>query len=567
MKRRSLSLLILLSFIPQNVCAQDKPQISQESRYGNAIILLAKFAEEWDRTIFGTKYKIGSVTVALMNALQQQVGIIIVPRALTAILIKNSDPLPFNPTDWEIYKVESLLIFVPKKYRSERGIAADNETSMIQLGLKTNSMEKLPELKDLKDLAPYVYLDQNFEFDTHSDFDPSGFIKLLPKIFLTLNDKEVKGQETLLPLWNVYVQGHGGSEWRQRAIIGLSPQDFKDTLRFFNTLPTNLFVYNTCFAGGANLNIPYLTKGIPDIYNFTIVSAASVDAPTWTPLTVAFTAFFQKASGKNFIDYKDLVSNIISNGPSVKNPVPPVIRGRGTGWFDLQDFDKKTEKLTNVKAAVAGKQIKIGEEKEFLFLATYVIDTLNIAGRNLKIIPIAREVKAYSIHKIIIDRPPIGFLLSFFPSIREHKISAEYYIDEINRRGPLGHNPPNTPQISKVSIFLNILNTFAKDSVLQSACFISKTPEGEEQLFVFDPATYDVYRVEGAREKEYAKAFEEGKETSGEARFNLEKLKEVLEKRYPSQKQKSSEPVASAKSKRHKKIVAQKIQNHRTALA
>jgi|GEM_PF-2968038 hypothetical protein len=636
MKRCSLSLLILISFIPQNVCAQDKPQISQESRYGN-VILLTQWSEN----------DMGFVTNILINALEQQAGIIIIQKGLITILaqrIKNRESLHkaevakekafiakmieraqelneeisaieatveqdvpwsdvnkyldflvsnmnFNPTEWEIYNVESLFVFVPKKYKRERGIVSDDETSMVRLGLKTNRMERVRNISSLKDLAQYAS-------PSSASVEITGTLPgLLPQIFLTPKDEDVKGQEMLLPLWNVYGAGHGV---KNQYIMGLTPQDFKNTLRFFNNVPTNLFVYATCFGGGENLNAPYLTKDIPDIYNFPIVSVASVAAPLIIDfismtiskkglalkLALSFTDFFQKAAGTKF-KYKDLVSNVIGS-PRLKEerllnqvllrtePDIPLIRGRGTGWFDLSDFDIKTEKITSIKAAVARAEkqtINIKEEKRFLFLATDFVDTtLNIAPENLTIIPIdplGRPTSQYI--KKITNNTTINIIDSFFPTfIFGHQIVAQYFVDDVSGTTFGGGSftaKPSSPHISKVAIFLNTTNKFAKDSdSMLSACFMGDTPEGQK-LFVYEKN--DIYKVDGAREKEYENFFDSEKEkiVKGRERINLGKLKKFFEKRYPSPQQKSSEPVASTKSKRHKKIVAQKIQNHRTALA
>lgn len=65
------------------------------------------------------------------------------------------------------------------------------------------------------------------------------------------------------------------------VIAGLYIDEFKEVLAFFNSsVKSGLFFYDTCFSSGKNLEAPYQYEGIPQTYNYTIVSGASVDAPT-----------------------------------------------------------------------------------------------------------------------------------------------------------------------------------------------------------------------------------------------------------------------------------------------
>lgn len=64
-------------------------------------------------------------------------------------------------------------------------------------------------------------------------------------------------------------------------IVGFSLAQFKNVLQFLNNnINTKFFYYRTCYGGGINLNLAYLTKGITDVYNYTIVSGALTDAST-----------------------------------------------------------------------------------------------------------------------------------------------------------------------------------------------------------------------------------------------------------------------------------------------
>jgi len=82
--------------------------------------------------------------------------------------------------------------------------------------------------------------------------------------------------------WNVYCIGHGSKGDRSTGkIIGLSIPTFENITLFFNTkVRTNFFFYDTCFAGGQHLAIPFTIEKAPIRLSYPIAAGSISDAPT-----------------------------------------------------------------------------------------------------------------------------------------------------------------------------------------------------------------------------------------------------------------------------------------------
>lgn len=91
-----------------------------------------------------------------------------------------------------------------------------------------------------------------------------------------LQEKIKQAKETLEKF-----QTHRAKEKGTAVIAGLEVSTFKKLLNFLNTtINTGTFFYSTCFGSGKNLEAPYQYEGIAKEFNYTIISGASIDAPT-----------------------------------------------------------------------------------------------------------------------------------------------------------------------------------------------------------------------------------------------------------------------------------------------
>lgn len=184
-------------------------------------------------------------------------------------------------------------------------------------------------------------------------------------------------------------------------IAGLYIDEFKEVLSFFNTaVNTSTFFYDTCFSGGKNLEAPYQYTGVPATFNYTIVSGASVDAPTtvgksqiavppytdpagtlfvkvakrtgkddlWLYVDQEFDKYFEQLEKYQQGTLKEPLADILNTIHSFKLPELrkyhniPLIRFPDTAWFRVVDMPTKVTSIT--EQAVITHQV---EQKAFTF--------------------------------------------------------------------------------------------------------------------------------------------------------------------------------------------------------
>ena len=219
--------------------------------------------------------------------------------------------------DWHVYKTKTgdFYLFIPKKY-FQRVSAEINEDALkkqirstkynpedVLLGFRTKGMiaiEKYDQIQPQKS-------DDNKK-QKESDSSAKINIESLKSIF-------VQGKDDFFGSWNIYLNGHGMfsqelvkqiqegkfatlkplsvKDYADVHLTGIDLNQFRELIDFcINKINTNFVMYNTCFGGGVNTVLPYVTtianqKGnVTGVQkpNFTLVSGALTDVYTFAQI-------------------------------------------------------------------------------------------------------------------------------------------------------------------------------------------------------------------------------------------------------------------------------------------
>lgn len=217
-----------------------------------------------------------------------------------------------------------------------------------------------------------------------------------------------------LSLMEDLINLHQGKSRQGGVIAGLYQDEFKEVLNFFNTaVNTRTFFYDTCFSGGKNLEAPYQYTGVPATFNYTIISGASVDAPTTVgkaqiavpPYTSAAGTLFVKVvkrTGKDdlwlYVDqefdkyfdqlekyqegtFKEPLADILNTIHSFKIPELhkyhniPLIRFPNTAWFNVVDMRTKVTSITEqavIRHHVEQTEFKLTTQEALLLYTRHI---------------------------------------------------------------------------------------------------------------------------------------------------------------------------------------------------
>ncbi len=287
---------------------------------------------------------------------------ILVPNSYEQQLFKNTDPALLEPVINQPSAPVMPQTLTTFDALNAQGVPVGQKLSVRELilGLKidhftaiANPLALVSTATNAKQIQATASMDLSTLFVTRRD------LKLMP--FLSKNVQEA--HERYLATWNIYLSGHGMTDTSARdqlllergnkrvmqleqeikvkkeigashesyeslkneaerlkpllqklqseissgkstvAIAGLDEDTFKKMLNFFNIfIHTGLFFYDTCFGSGKNLDAPYQYGGIAKSFNYTIVSGASVDAPTTVTQPIIFLPPYSKSTLGNIKD-------------------------------------------------------------------------------------------------------------------------------------------------------------------------------------------------------------------------------------------------------------------------
>lgn len=344
------------SVLPKAIDEQQELQSSKEKLDKKKGLLI--FLDDSERD------KFGAVSDALLTALYQKAGPIIVSTSLFYNVLKKrkeialsnvTSRIAFQSEQWVIKKInESLNLLIPyeilkidKNKLKEFSDAIDGVTDIeLQLGLKVNHMKTIN----------YMDLSQS-SWSKFADY----FSDSLDEIFCKKSDYKNKNMN--IPEWFLYIEGHGSINY---SIAHLSFDGFKKLLHFLeNKMNTRLFVISSCYAAGMNVDKVYgeIKLQTQQYYSFPIIVQAlnNVVTSAWVvalgifPGTLSihndFVNFFKRAKeleGRYSDVIKPISQNFIENIPQIKLP--------GIEWFSVLDADKKIVSIGSILAKTRDPQ-------------------------------------------------------------------------------------------------------------------------------------------------------------------------------------------------------------------
>lgn len=269
----------------------------------------------------------GAIAHAFNLALCQKVSPIIAHSHLLKLILHDQTTLnapAINDTyekwleeNWFTYvglnPVSTYFLLVPKNYLEQQ-------------------KKKFSELKTNGELL-------GFNIDNYSD-TPLITWQLVKSIINTFPDDSTSLRAQYITswfkksdkgLWNIYISGHGGllsltedkipqlfaqkrytdvfDLQKYHAIItGLDVLEFRKLLTFFNgSIKTNFFYYDSCFAGGYNLYLPYIST----IMNYGVIQGGSLKPKFTIAVGSSTDAITYSTSPGCFIDKKAVDIEVI----------------------------------------------------------------------------------------------------------------------------------------------------------------------------------------------------------------------------------------------------------------
>jgi len=356
----------------------------------------------------------------------------------------------------EIYACEKFFhdeVLLNAVFYDEQAKRAVTEHEMA-IGLKIDSLKKLTEL-------PVIFVNSLSEEQKKIMQTKEYMQKLCSRLFVNIDDMpNIHNADLLLPLHNIYLNGHGKylatfprldsllqeSRMLQKrigffvgkpgAIVKKQQQEEVEQLKkleqeidkmietadgkiaglsmfaytaFLDFLNTKIFVdvlyYYTCFGGGKYLYIPFVSRGLDKIYNYTIVSGVFDDVSGITSrpyfnillgekkvdiiykkgvphphlgyqTTISFAKFFDAV--EHNLALNKLLQYITFNEPSNV----PAIRLPGTVWFSAAKLDSVAY-ITNttISTAKTKKFIDVAGKKTILLYAPIIPLTIKISPK------------------------------------------------------------------------------------------------------------------------------------------------------------------------------------------
>lgn len=336
--------------------------------------------------------KMGAISIAFSLALVQQAGPIIVSASILANMRQRENPvdtsfsalmerfntlhaqfnelndaeimefkniyrylLPFNedtPNLFVIKKISAeLYLLIPKKYLNSLNIdekevafytdAPTLTKAELRLGMKINHLQTVTDINTIQKPLP---------IPPFADYFIDALHNKKQSIFIT-NTEYYAHNEKDIPLWSIYISGHGSMGGK---IAALSIPQFKDFLTFLeHKIHTKLLYYFSCYAAGANHEELYkdMESAINKTYSFAIITHAITDATIRVPdirviiedgnpvmtYSQRYRRFIEHVLTSEIIDYKTLANyfqtyDLGSMLPQIKLP--------GLPWFSIIHEDR-----------------------------------------------------------------------------------------------------------------------------------------------------------------------------------------------------------------------------------
>ncbi len=376
---------------------------------------------------------------------------------------------------WDFYRVrtkeQSLYLLIPKDYSKKLNEKFNTEEfrnnckkypkytpEEIIIGFRIDPAAKIfkkissHKLKNKVELTP--------------DYSPE--VHLLEQLF-------IQGKDEIFGLWNIFLEGHGNFAKQNlidiasiktapqidtsgALIAGLDVTNFRNLIQFLSkNINTNFLYYLSCFSGGYNIFLPYITNlmnkkgnviGGIEKPNFTVVTGALTDQIFLN--ATDFKVFFEllhkytKKIGVHPTIFKDselvdILKDIISN-TDAKDPfgimgLPQIMQPK-TGIFRAIPLNENIGIISEflaLKHKIENKQIILNNKKAILIYPKEIETKVQIQAGEGKTIPaIVSMLPGIGIHKFESISTSLSFLelISSFAAT-EPAFEKYFYIKQL----------------------------------------------------------------------------------------------------------------------------------------
>lgn len=395
---------------------------------------------------------------------------------------------------WDFYEgANGYFLSVPRQYvdRITKEFSISDEEALgfaignrkkFKNAIKGNELIKTDILKTEYDSAPLKAQD-------------------VINLFKTRSEEKLKNY-----MWNIFLIGHGlypidnsgqlpefftGRDNSKKldikkypvSIGGFEVAEFKKIVNFLITINTNFFAYNSCYAGGFNRSLPYVTQLIygsndgKEIImgstepNFIVVVASLTDADTYAitdyglqcgeqPIPenyLNYTAFFNRLSDEtqkflrektngvsvellqktfsptpvrlNDTQLRNILKPIYSWCSATEKENHPLVMFPHTGTFTLIPLDDDSVVLTNAKIQAAFKSNGIIDIKPILVTGKNALVNPKYIFMPAESIPVTINIKTPEMPKLFSLLPGIG--VHIIKSINAANISYEHFVEAL----------------------------------------------------------------------------------------------------------------------------------------
>lgn len=397
-----------------------------------------------------------AIGLTLHNAIDQKSGPIIASLHTLKLLRKQLTNLVGDA--WIIKLINNdMSLLLPIPYLESIGIDPEavktsespkiTETELA-LGIKVNHMETktfaelpLPTGSSQPKLSDY-FLPALYNSDTETS-----------SIFCLRSDYTEYKKD--LPLWSLYMTGHGESAQR---IVGISLDDFKHVLDFLNTkINTRLLFYVSCYAAGTNNEKIYRAAKDPieKTYGFPIITQALTDAPVTSRPAKEQPQEFVKAVMQGVdvaINYETLISYFNTEQWMTENTAQ--IKLPGLEWFSVINAKKNIVQIGSILAKNRGNRpldiasfFKTQNPRVLLLYTQHIPFELLIYTNALQAIVSMTPGDTIHTLKEISSSSYLDIILNWFMSIDSLGSGKIFYIKSIHATG---YSKPNEPTYAKV---------------------------------------------------------------------------------------------------------------------
>ncbi len=339
---------------------------------------------------------------------------------------KENEPLKdvvFDSKDWKIYHPEDtqFYLLISDKLKDLSKYFKDELKNKVIETKEGDYFELIEKLDPEKVKTPGIQAS-----------DLEKFLKTKPLVPYKKEETEKEAlarlqEEEKYPVWDVFISGHG---LKDVSICNLSPKVMQDFLMFFNNkVNTGVFIAESCYVGGTNLEFFRFKKGVKDpttffSLNYLVVANGIEDTLTYYSL-LNFSEIFSIAANLGKDKKHSFQALLLQLNPKkLRENIPQLIL---PGGIEIQTLypDENVKIIGKVTARVAqaeDKPIVIQGQLNVLVYPEVIMVPLNVYPNEVgkdKYIKVKKEYSKFLYPVRDFVNKNVWFLRNFVENKRE----------------------------------------------------------------------------------------------------------------------------------------------------